>query len=133
MKEHRHEILRSEISEEEDDLESLENEDQEDSPQEEEDKPDEVVKETNGFRLIFPSKRNTEEEYQEFMDHSQKCYEQFTGSYSRKNREEKEAKAKPQVNRFVIKTVVSPYKQLKVEEKVEPIERDFSQEIVESD
>jgi hypothetical protein len=29
--------------------------------------------------------------------------------------------------------VVSPYKQLKVEEKVEPIERDFSQEIVESD
>ena len=75
MKEHKNEILRSEISEEEDDLESLENEDQEDSPQEDEDKPDEVVKETNGFRLIFPSKRNTEEEYQEFMDHSQKCYE----------------------------------------------------------
>ena len=77
--------MRSEISEEEDDLDSLENEDQ----------ADEVVKETNGYRLIFPSKRNTEEEYQEFMDHSQKCYEQFTGSYSRKNREEKETKPKP--------------------------------------
>ena len=67
------------------------------------------------------------------MDHSQKCYEQFTGSYSRKNREEKEMKPKPQVNRFVIKTLVSPFKQLKVGEKVEPIELDLSQELDESD
>lgn len=67
------------------------------------------------------------------MDHSQKCYEQFTGSYSKKNREEKDNKPKPQVNRFVIKTLVSPYKQIKVEEKIEAIEHDLSQELDESD
>ena len=48
-------------------------------------------KSQNQFLLIFPSKRNPLEQYQEFMDYSQKCYENFTGSYSKKNREEKEA------------------------------------------
>ena len=44
----------------------------------------------NQFNLIFPSERNTEAEYQPFMDYAQQCYEQFTGSYSRKTRMAKE-------------------------------------------
>lgn len=46
---------------------------------------------TNQYRLIFPSKRNPEEDYSAFMEYAQKCYDQFTGNYSRKQREEKAA------------------------------------------
>lgn len=60
----------------------------EESSQEEE---DESSKDVNRYRLIYPSKRNTEKEYEVYIDHAQKCYEQFTGSYSKKNREAKEA------------------------------------------
>ena len=44
----------------------------------------------NKYTLIYPSHRNTEEEYAPYMDYAQMCYEQFTGSYSRKNREKRE-------------------------------------------
>lgn len=51
---------------------------------EEEEEEDEYQ---NQYRLIYPSERNTETYYQKFFDHSQKCYEQFTGSYSKKKAE----------------------------------------------
>ena len=50
--------------------------------------------------MIYPSDRNTEKYYQKFFDHSQKCYEQFTGSYSKK----KDIKVnEPEKEKFVIK------------------------------
>ena len=45
----------------------------------------------NQFDLIYPSKRNPEENFVKFMDYAQRCYEQFTGSYSKKHREAREA------------------------------------------
>lgn len=42
----------------------------------------------NQFKQIYPSKRNTEEEYDNYMAHAQKLYERFTGSYSKKTQEE---------------------------------------------
>lgn len=62
-------------------------EDEESSQDDDEENP----KNKNKYRLIYPSKRNTEEEYNVYIDHAQMCYEQFTGSYSKKNREAKEA------------------------------------------
>lgn len=42
----------------------------------------------NQYKLIYPNKQNREEDYKEFIDYAQKCYEKFTGSYSQKNKEE---------------------------------------------
>jgi hypothetical protein len=52
---------------------------------------DEDCTKSNQYRLIFPSKRNPEEDYAAYMEYAQKCYDQFTGNYSRKQREEKAA------------------------------------------
>ena len=42
--------------------------------------------------MIFPSKRNTEAEYLPYMEYAQKCYDNFTGNYSKKTREAREAR-----------------------------------------
>ena len=42
----------------------------------------------NQYKLIYPSRQNTEENYRPLIDYAQKCYEKFTGSYSQKNKEE---------------------------------------------
>lgn len=39
------------------------------------DDDDEERKVKNGYKLIYPSKRNTEDEYQGFIDHAHYCYE----------------------------------------------------------
>ena len=52
---------------------------------------DETPSKANQYRLIFPSKRNPEEDYAAYMEYAQKCYDQFTGNYSRKQREERAA------------------------------------------
>ena len=44
----------------------------------------------NQYRQIYPSKRNTEEEYNQYIACAQKLYERFTGSYSKTKTEEKE-------------------------------------------
>lgn len=44
--------------------------------------------------MIYPSSRNTEFEYEKYLAHSTKCYERFTGSYSKETRDAAAAKAK---------------------------------------
>ena len=39
---------------------------------------------TNQFKLIYPSERNTEFDYFMYLKHAHRLYEQFTGSYSKK-------------------------------------------------
>lgn len=41
----------------------------------------------NQFAIIYPNERNKEEDYLPFLEHAQKLYEQFTGSYSKKKPE----------------------------------------------
>lgn len=60
------------------------------SESEEENESDEEEGYVNKYKQIYPSERNQEEEYDKYMAHAQKLYEQFTGSYSKKNREAKE-------------------------------------------
>lgn len=66
----------------------------------------------NQYTLIYPSHRNQESNYQKYLDHSQKCYEQFTGSYSKKKVEPKtpENDNKDRVNLKQTKSVQSPQK-----------------------
>ena len=69
----------------------------------------------NQYTLIYPSYRNTEEEYAPYMDHAQMCYEQFTGSYSRKNREKKEEEKRKEAEASKMallkkRTITSPIK-----------------------
>lgn len=60
---------------------------------------DEDCGKTNQYRLIFPSKRNPEEDYAAYMEYSQKCYDRFTGNYSRKEREEKAAARQAEIEK----------------------------------
>jgi hypothetical protein len=52
------------------------------------DSEEEETEYQNGYQLIFPSARNTQEEYDKYLEYSQKCYEKFTGSYSKNSKEE---------------------------------------------
>lgn len=42
------------------------------------------MKNTNQYKLIYPSMEHPESEYQKFLEHAHFLYEQFTGSYSKK-------------------------------------------------
>jgi arsenate reductase-like glutaredoxin family protein len=55
--------------------------------------------------LIFPSARNAQVDYDKFLDHSLKCYEKFTGSYS-KNTGEEAAKALAEKEALVRKPII---------------------------
>ena len=41
----------------------------------------------NQYTLIFPSTRNPEYQYDEYLAYATKCYEKFTGSYSKESRD----------------------------------------------
>jgi hypothetical protein len=55
--------------------------------------------------LIFPSVKNTQLDYDKFLEHSLKCYEKFTGSYS-KNSTEEAAKALAEKEALLKKHIV---------------------------
>ena len=48
----------------------------------------------NQYTLIYPSARNTENEYDKYLAYATKCYERFTGSYSKESRDAAAAKIK---------------------------------------
>ena len=58
-------------------------------PEPEEDESSESDSEyVNQYSLIFPSTRNTQLDYDKYLEHSEKCYAKFTGSWSKNSKEE---------------------------------------------
>ena len=80
--------------------------DSDQSESEEESEPDYE----NQFQLIYPSYRNNEVEYEKYFQHSQKCYEQFTGANSLKAKQAREAREARELKEKNMKMMASPVK-----------------------
>ena len=52
---------------------------------------------TTQYTLIYPSFDHPESEYRKYLEHAQLCYEQFTGSYTKKKGEQNVPEVKPPV------------------------------------
>ena len=73
----------------------------------------------NQYTLIFPSSRNTQIDYDKYLDHSEKCYAKFTGSYSNKNNREEAAKAQAEKEAAIKKPIVRyPFSPAKLKDPI---------------
>ena len=84
-----------------------------------EDSEEEDKEYVNQYTLIFPSEKNTQIDYDKFLEHSLKCYEKFTGSYS-KNTTEEAAKALAEKEALLKKPIVRhPFSPQKIKSPID--------------